>query len=151
MNSLEGSSITATGYTSPLVIPAADFSSDGAFPDDFFFDFETGYVQGYDFACLKAPVYLPNGVSVEGIGASLYDNDYGNVEVDLKRVNIIDGVVNLMAPVGTFSDDTEIQNPNNNFIDYDEINYPTYAYFLTTCLSSQEHRLYAVRIYYTGP
>jgi len=37
---------TGTGYTSPLVIPAADFTSDGSDPDGFFFDFSGGYING---------------------------------------------------------------------------------------------------------
>jgi hypothetical protein len=140
-----------SGYTSPLVIPAADFSSDGGFPDDFFFDFEYGYLQGDGFACLKAPVYLPDGVTVTSVNASLYDNASGNVVVELRRVNVTTGTVDVMANPGTFADSTDIQHPNDVFIYYPEVSYPEYAYFLTTCLSSPSHRLYSVRIYYTGP
>jgi len=145
-------SVLATASSgSPLVIPAADFSSDGGFPDGFFFDFETGYLQGDGFACLKAPAYLPHGVTVDYVGASLYGNATGSVTVNLKRVDVVSGAVVTMATLGTPWDSTDIQSVGDNDIDYAEISYPAYADFLTICLSSADHRLYSVRIYYTEP
>ncbi len=141
----------AASSGSPLVISAADFSSDGGFPDGYFFDFETGYLEGDTFACLKAPAYLPHGVTVDYVGASLYDNATGRVTVNLKRVDVVSGAVNTMATLGTPWASTDIQSVGDNDIDYEEISYPAYAYFLTICLSSAEHRLYSVRIYYTEP
>lgn len=143
--------LAAASSGSPLVIAAAGFSSDGGFPDGFFFDFESGYLQGDGFACLKAPAYLPHGVTVEYVGASLYDNATGSVTVNLKRVDVVSGAVNTMAALGTPWDSTDIQSVGDNDIDYEEISYPAYAYFLTICLSSADHRLYSVRIYYTEP
>jgi hypothetical protein len=143
--------LAAESSGSPLVIPAADFSSDGGFPDGFFFDFETGYLQGDTFACLKAPAYLPHGVTVDYVGASLYDNATGSVTVNLKRVDVVSGAVVTMATLGTPWDSTDIQSVGDYDIDYAEISYPAYAYFLTICLSSADHRLYSVRIYYTEP
>jgi hypothetical protein len=145
------SALAAASSGSPLVIPAADFSSDGGFPDGFFFDFETGYLQGDTFACLKAPAYLPHGVTVDYVGASLYDNATGSVTVNLKRVDVVSGAVDTMANLGTPWDSTAIQSVGDSDIDYGEISYPAYAYFLTICLSSADHRLYSVRIYYTEP
>jgi hypothetical protein len=143
--------LAAASSGSPLVIPAADFSSDGGFPDGYFFDFETGFLRGDDFACLKAPAYLPHGVTVDYVGASLYDNATGSVTVNLKRVDVVSGAVNTMATLGTPWNSTDIQSVGDNDIDYEEISYPAYAYFLTVCLSSVDHRLYSVRIYYTEP
>ncbi len=31
------------------------------------------------------------------------------------------------------------------------ISYPTYAYYVTTCLNYADHRLYSVCIYYQAP
>jgi hypothetical protein len=145
------SSLAAASSSSPLVVPAADFSSDGGFPDGYFFDFEAGFLRGDGFACLKAPAYLPDGVTVDYVGASLYDNASGRVTVNLKRVDVVSGAVNTMATLGTPWDSTDIQSVGDNDIDYEEISYPAYAYFLTICLSSANHRLYSVRIYYTEP
>ena len=133
-----------------LVIPAAAFSSDGGFPDDFFFDFETGYLRGDNFACLKAPVYLPHGAVIDSIYASLYDNAYGNVAVTLRRVDVVSGSMEIMAAAGTTTDSTSIQQKEDITISYPEVSYPRYAYFLTTCLSSADHRVYSVRIYYAA-
>ena len=133
-----------------LVIPAAAFSSDGGFPDDFFFDFETGYLRGDNFACLKAPVCLPHGAVIDSIYASLYDNAYGNVAVTLRRVDVVSGSMEIMAAAGTTTDSTSIQQKEDITISYPEVSYPRYAYFLTTCLSSADHRVYSVRIYYAA-
>jgi len=133
-----------------LVIPAAAFSSDGGFPGGFFFDFETGYLQGDGFGCLKAPVYLPHGAAVDSVYASLYDNASGIVTVDLKRVDVVSGAVHTMATLGTASDSASIQSVGDDTVGYPEVSYPAYAYFLTTCLTSADHRVYAVRIYYAA-
>jgi hypothetical protein len=138
----------AFGGSAPLVIPAAAFTSDGFDPDGFFFSFAGGYVNGDGSACLKAPVYLPKGAVVYRTYASLYDNASGNVTVNLRRVNRSTGATNVMASMSTTSDSTSIQNRPDLSISYPDISYPTYAYYVTTCLSSADHRLYSVRIYY---
>ena len=138
------------GYTSPLIIPAADFSSDGVDPDGFFFNF-VGYVDGNGTACLKAPAYLPNGATVVSVYASLYDNTTSDIGLNLRRVNITNGESDVMGSLATSSSGTSLQQRYDTSIDYPVISYPTYAYYVTTCLNSVDHRLYSVRIYYTGP
>lgn len=133
-----------------LVIPAAAFSSDGGFPDGFFFDFETGDLRGDTFACLKAPVYLPEGAVVDSVYASLYDNADGTVAVTLRRVDVVSGSMNIMAAAGTTTNSTSIQQKEDITVSYQEVSYPRYAYFLTTCLNSADHRVYSVRIYYAA-
>jgi len=139
------------GYQSPLVIPAADFSSDGSDPDGFFFSFSGGYVNGDGTACLKAPAYLPKGAHVTSVYASLYDNASGNVTVNLRRVNRSTGATNVMAAASTSSNSTSIQNRSDTSINYPDVSYPTYAYYVTTSLYHANHRVYSVRIYYTEP
>jgi hypothetical protein len=139
------------GYQSPLVISAADFSSDGFDPDGFFFSFAGGYINGDGSACLKAPAYLPKGATITSLYASLYDNADGNVTVNLRRVNRSTGATNVMASASTSSNSTSIQQRSDTSISYPDISYPTYAYYVTTCLSYANHRVYSVRIYYTGP
>jgi hypothetical protein len=134
------------GGSSTLVIPAAAFSSDGGFPDEFFFDFEYGYLQGDEFACLKAPVYLPDEAKVTSVTASLYDNAPVDFGVDLRRVNVVTGMVDVMASIKTTRTSTSIQQRSDTTISYPEVSYPAYAYFLTTCLQSPSHRIYAVII-----
>jgi hypothetical protein len=141
----------ATSYTSPLVIPAAAFTSDGGDPDGFFFSFNDGYINGSGTACLKAPAYLPNGATITSVYAFLYDNASGNVTVNLRRVNVDTGTSNVMAEPGTVADSTAIQQRSDTTIAYPEISYPDYAYFVTTCLNYADHRLYSVHINYKGP
>jgi hypothetical protein len=136
------------GGSSLLVIPAAAFTSDGGDPDGFFFDFSGGYIDGSGTACLKAPAYLPDGAIITSVYASLYDNAAGNVTVDLRRVSVDTGTSNVMANLGTVADSTAIQQRSDTTIAYPEISYPDYAYFITTCLNSADHRLYSVQIYY---
>jgi hypothetical protein len=143
--------IPGVGYTSPLVIPAADFSDDGNDPDGFYFDFAGGYINGDGTACLKAPVYLPNGVVVTSVWASLYDNAPGSVMVRMRRVDVSSGTSNVMASLGTESDSTAIQQRSDSSIGDAQIDYPSYAYYLTVCLNYAGHRLYSVRIYYAQP
>jgi hypothetical protein len=138
----------AAEYASPLIIPAADFSSDGQDPDGFFFDFAGGYVNGAGTACLKAPVYLPNGATIQGVWASVYDNAPGEVTVILRRADMNSGATDLMAVLSTDVDTTTLQQPGTSEISYPVVSYPMYAYYLTTCLNSADHRLYSVRIYY---
>lgn len=145
------SDLAKASISSPLVITAADFSSDGNDPDGFYFDFAGGYVNGNGTACLKAPAYLPHGAIVDSVYASLYDNAAGNVMVNLRRVNVSTGGSDAMASFGTSSDSTSIQDSSDATISYPEVSYPTYAYYVTTCLNYADHRLYSVRIYYTGP
>jgi hypothetical protein len=137
------------GGPSPLVIPAAAFTSDGTDPDGFFFNFN-GYIDGTGSACLKAPVYLPRGVMVYGVYASLYDNYTSDIFVDLRRVDKNSGQGDVMASLSTVSNSTSIQQRKDLTIDYPVIGdlYSTFAYFVTTCLHSADHRLYSVRIYY---
>ena len=136
------------GGSSPLVIPAAAFRSDGNDPDGFFFDFAGGYMNGDGTACLKAAVYLPQGAIVQGVYASVYDNAAGNVMVNLRRVDRSTGASDVMASLGTTTDGTSIQHVSDETIGFPEVRYPAYAYYATTCLNYADHRLYSVRIYY---
>ena len=143
----------ASGYGSPLVIPAADFSSDGTDPDGFSFSFSGGYIGGSSsLPCLKAPAYLPAGATVVSVWASVYDNYApGAIQLYLRRVNVSSGVSNPLASLGTSTDSTEIQQIKDLEVNYATVLYPDYAYYVTTCLTDVQHRLYSVRIYYTGP
>ncbi len=78
------------GGTSPLVIPAAAFASKGNSAGSSYFQMFSGYLQGSSLAggCVQAPVYLPQGVEIVSLYASLYDNDpTNNVYVTLTRAS----------------------------------------------------------------
>lgn len=140
--------LPADGPTS-LFIPAATFSSDGGFPDGFFFDFEDGYIEGAEFGCLKAPAYLPDRARVTAVTGYLYDNNFDqDITLNLRRVNLDSGGQDIMAEVKTYRPSTGILERVDSSIDYPLVQYPDYAYYLTICLSTAEQRLYAVNIDY---
>lgn len=145
-----GSFFNGTCYSSPLVIPAAAFSSDGDAEGTYYFWFSGGYVSGTGtYGCIKAPAYLPNGATVTEVYASVYDNDgTDNLWIDLMRVNRLDGVTDTMASPATSGSSTDIQQISDTSIVEPLIDYPNYAYYVTTCLPS-DMRLYSVRIYFT--
>ena len=146
-----GTHLIGTCYSSPLVIPAAAFSSDGYDPDSMFFDFYGGYVRGNSATdgCVKAPAYLPNGATITHLYATLYDKNASNpVWADLWRVNRLTGATDWMATVETTGASTSIQNLYTTSIDDPLVNYPDYAYYVTSCLLSSNLRLYSVRIYF---
>lgn len=65
------------GFTSPLVIPAAEFESSGVwnFGTQDRFSNTYGYVSSHDdeLTCLMAPVILPNGVTITEFEAAVSD------------------------------------------------------------------------------
>lgn len=149
-----GTYLIGTCYSSPLVIPAAAFSSDGYAPDSFYMWFAGGYIRGTSAhnGCVKAPAYLPNGATVTYVYASVYDNDGTyNIGIDLTRVNNGTGVTGTIASLSSTGTSTVIRNLLDASIDHPLVDYPTYSYYVTSCLLSSDIRLYSVRIYFDGP
>ena len=142
--------------TSPLVVPAADFVSDGYAPNSTFFYFTGGYVGGIGTkpvpgaGCIRAPVYLPPTASITGFFAYIYDNDpANNVTVSLQRVRTLTGLYDLIGQVSTSGEDpNNIKYIGNNAINFGFVDNK-HAYYLTTCLKTRDTRLYAVRVFYT--
>ena len=144
-------------YQSPLVIPAADFTSDGSNqPGDFFFSFPGGYLLGTDTVtttCLQAPAYLPQGATVTGLFVSVLDNtDTGNIFLNLYRVDNFNAAANVVRMAEVVTSDVG-SNPaivtiNDQTIVSPGVLYPNFSYYLGTCLDANV-RLYAARIYYT--
>jgi hypothetical protein len=146
------SSMVAAGYTSPLVIPAADFRSDGLAPGGYTFIFVTGYMVGSTGNCVMAPAYLPNGATVYQFWASAYDNDPANdLGVELHRVNNYNGAQNVMASVTTTGQSGAIQSLSDYVITNPLVVYPDYSYYVTACLNTSNLRIYSARVWYTGP
>ena len=148
----EGQRRVDTVPGSPLVIPAADFRSDGFDPGSMFFSFWGGYLRGGNAdTCMMAPAYLPNGANVYDIYAGVVDNDAAaNVWINLYRVDNYDGSVDVMAQMWT--DDAyaspAIISLEDYPIDYPVVEYPTYSYYLGACESSSNVDLYSVRLWY---
>ncbi|MCL7454855.1 MAG: hypothetical protein M8467_17605 [Anaerolineae bacterium] len=145
--------VRAFGGGSPLVVPAAAFSSDGFDPASTFFYFLGGYMRGAATGpgCVQAPVYLPQPAKMADLYASVYDNDpAAGMAVTLWRVNNFTGTTDVLAQAattGAFAS-TAIVVLVDYTIDFPNVSYPTSAYYLTTCIPNANLRLYSVRIYY---
>lgn len=145
---------TNMSVTNPLVIPAADFRSDGTKPDSIFFTFLGGYMEGnsQNYGCVMAPAYLPNGAEVYEVWASARDNSASyNLYINLFRIDNSSGTVNLMASLETTGESANIQFPADLTVDYSSVSYPSYSYYVTTCLSDSSQELYSVRIWFNEP
>jgi hypothetical protein len=141
--------------SSPLMIPAAAFSSDGYDPASMFFSFWSGYLHGGNInTCFKAPAYLPKHAYMADMWTSVYDNDASaKIWIDLYRVDNYTGAVVVLADVSTTAASavTTIQTPwdwvdstsMRNFV-----SYPQYSYYVGACAESSTTRLYSVRIYF---
>ena len=145
--------LAESAYTSPLVIPAADFRTDGINPDSTNFSFFSGHIAGnsQDAGCVQAPAYLPHGAQLSLIAISAIDNDATNIPLILHRVNNFTGAHDLMASIFTAGNSSTPQSFSSTSIAEPLISYPTYSYYVTICLSKEEFKLFSTRIYYTIP
>lgn len=140
-------------YGSPLVIPAADFVSDGVVPNGFRFIPSEGFIRGTNNAdtCIMGPAYLPNGATLTNMTATIYDNDTINrIVVVLYRANKNTGGTTTMASVST-SNSFSSSNPQDigtNSISGAGVDTQNYAYYVTTCLPAATIHLYSVRLFY---
>ena len=145
--------LAPTAYGSPLVIPAADFVSDGVVPNGFRFIPNEGYMRGTNNTdtCIMAPAYLPNGATLTNMTATIYDNDTINrIIVVLYRANKNTGGTTTMASVSTTNSFTSgnPQDIGTNSISGSSVDTQNYAYYVTTCLPAATIHLYSVRLFY---
>lgn len=137
-------------YDSPLVIPAADFRSDGLNPDGYYFLFSRGSIEGDTaFPCMMAPAYLPEGAEVFEMWASVIDNAANNITVILRRVDNYNGNMDIMASTSSSGTSTSITSISDLTIDFPLVEYPTYSYYVTTCVPDTVE-LYSVRLWYNN-
>ena len=141
-------------YTSPLVISAADFRSDGGDPNSSMFWFAAGSIEGNDngTGCIMAPVYLPNNADVYQMWASMVDNDATyTTYVDFRRVDNYTGTMTTLAHVETTTDSPSVVNIGDYSITEPVIQYPDYSYYITTCVSNPENKILSVRFWFNMP
>jgi len=137
-----------------LVIPGADFRSDGYDPDGYFFFFDGGYIRGNDGYgnCLMAPVYLPQAATIEDIYATVVDNDSSDsVWIGFYRLDNYYGTVEMLASFATtneFADPSLVLISSDVPDEYAYVEYPDYSYYLGTCFNSSNIELYSLRVYY---
>jgi hypothetical protein len=143
----------AKSYFAPMVIPAAAFINDGQDPDGF--DFRTGGIEGLGTPVeMVAPVYLPDGATVRGLRAYIYDNtdscgsNREDVDIFLVETNLVEGTASTIAITTSSGAD--------GFVDYEPthtlyagnatINNGSNMYWLQMRICSPSHRVNAVVI-----
>lgn len=138
------------------VIPAAAFAPRGDDIDpEYQFVFAVGAIQGSGDrfgGCVRAPVLLPGDARVFFFGAYVIDNDSPDeINIRLERVNNTTGVRERITSVSTLGASPEIQYIfENDLIANNILEYPTYSYWVHTCLSRSTHKLFAVFIEYSA-
>jgi len=141
-------------YTSPLVISAADFRSDGGVPNSSMFWFLQGSIEGNanGNGCIMAPVYLPNNAEVYQMWASMVDNEASyTTYVDFRRVDNYTGAMTTLAHVETTVDSPSVVNIGDNTITEPVIQYPDFSYYITTCVSNPLNKILSVRFWFNLP
>jgi hypothetical protein len=134
-----------------LVIPSADFRSDGYVPQGPFFSFYGGYWVGYSSStCLMAPLYPPNGTEIYQLWSTIYDNDPTyQIWMSLFRVDNYGGIVDIMASIASgepYAHDgwTQIYDTS---VDFPIVVLPQYSYYLGMCNESTSTLLLSTRVW----
>ena len=140
------------GGSSPLVIPAAAFATNGNYDDTYFFHPFEGSMRGKSATdgCVHAPAYLPQGAEVFQVYASVLDEDAAaDVYIDLKRSNnYAYHDADTMASAHTNGSSSVIQSIFDESISHALVSYPRFHYWVQLCLPSADTKLYSVRIYF---
>lgn len=140
-------------FGSPLVIPAADFVSDGIAPNTYVFDATRGAVRGTNSqsTCLMAPAYLPNGATITSLVMTVIDNDTINrIIVALYRANKNTGGATIVASAST-TNQFASSNPQDfasTSISNGVVDNINFSYYVTTCLPAATIQLYSARVFY---
>jgi hypothetical protein len=140
-------------------IPAAAFAADGVNPDSTQFVFNMGpllsgsggYIVGnaQAYGCVQAPVYLPQGESIQQMEANLYDNDTNHsIDLRLHRSNRNSGADEILLSISTgqaFATPS-IQSLTANSVNPIFVDNQNYHYYLRTCLQSSQTALYGAAV-----
>ncbi len=147
------------GFTSPLIIPAAEFEASGVQSLGTLDRFSTTYgyvsVVSDDYTCLMAPVYLPSGSTITKFEAAVNDlvvenpgssatcpRFYPDVEVDLMSTHMDDNIYPQDTHIVTHGSVTSTQDNGQMHIVTDStINEP---------FVNNLQQVYWVRVYVCG-
>lgn len=149
---VEGDQGKNFGGSTPLTIPAAAFATKGNNAESNNFVWWAGFIKGTAISggCIQAPVYLPPFARVYQVWVSILDNDgSNNASVWLTRSSNLTADLSMdMATISTSGSSPDIQSLSDQTINEPIVIYPQYSYFVSTCLASENLKLYSVRIWY---
>ncbi len=131
-------------------MPAGAFSCDGIHCDRTRWSITKGYMYGMDDlgTCVKAPVYVPIGATINGVQVFVDDQrDYMDQWFKLYRISLGTGGINEMASVRTpWGTTSGFKRLNDYSIRYPEVRHG-YVYQMFTCAHVNIY-VYGVRILY---
>lgn len=151
------------GYASPMTIPASEFRNSGTNPDMMLHNVSDGSLQGQgEVVWAVAPVYLPDGATISSVHAAVFDGWDGgfdpcddvvgyDVGVWLMRVDNFSGEAQQMAFFASSGQDAEDQWLYEGSVDYPEVDYPSYSYYMVTRLCHSAHLFRNGLILYSMP
>lgn len=138
--------------SSPLVIPAAAFSTKGNDASSHEMVWWEGYVRGTSSTggCVQAPVYLPRFARITNFWISFVDDDASNdFSVWFTRTsNFTPNEADDIVSVTTSGVSTSVRVLSNSTISHPIVIHPDYSYFVSVCLPTQSTKLYSARIYH---
>ena len=140
-------------YASPLFVPAADFRTDGLYPEAQSYSL-SGYWKGDSLGgvYLMAPIWLPHGAVINSVWLFAVDDDDScssqDVTLWMQRVDNYTGSVDAMATMSTTGSTTNMQTPYEGNPTHPTIAYPDFSYWLTVRVCSLDHELYGAMIFY---
>lgn len=138
--------------TSPLVIPAAAFTTKGNDPSSHNMVWWEGYLSGTALSggCVQAPAYLPDNTEITSFYISYIDEDGAqNFYAWLTRTTntTVASLVDLATMV-TSGSDPSVRTLVDNSINEPIVSLPEYSYYVSTCLPSASTKLISARIYF---
>ena len=138
--------------TSPLVIPAAAFATNGDSPSSTNMIWYEGYIAGTALAggCIQAPVYLPDNTEITSFYISYIDEDGGqDFTVWLTRTTNTSVAAFLdLATASTTGSSPDVRTAWDTSIQEPIVQLPEYSYYVSTCLPSASTKLISARIYF---
>jgi hypothetical protein len=150
--SIEGDSTKAFPASSPLVIPAAAFSTKGNDAQSHTMSWAEGYIEGTSSpgGCVQAPAYLPRFARVYQFWISYIDEDGGtNFSAWFSRTsNFRKGEMDDMGTVTTSGSDPAVRSVGDYSMNHPIVIHPDYSYFVSTCLPTANTKLLSARIWY---
>lgn len=139
-------------YSSPMVVHATSFLSDGGAADQFFVSFSGGYLYGKNGGtCMMAPVYLPIGCEITWMYITIVDNDATDLTVQLRRQYVSgSNASEIIASVSSSGASTTINSPYTSSITNPVVSSQYYNYFFNFCLPDTANiKFFNARLYYT--
>jgi len=147
------------GGGSAVIVPAAAFADDGYASQAYGLTYGGGYLHSAttDSLCVQAPVYLPDGATVNAFSGHVYDNDADeNIwRLELRRAaytNLNGSTAMANAPTSGASAGYQatLNSTNSNSV----VDNSLYSYFSAVCFHGrdvvdQNLRLYAVQVFYS--